>query len=338
MYQVDNASAATALPAPAAVGPNPNGFFTGGSPGVTPATVVDADWMNAVMMEIINVIVAASITPSKTNRAQLLQAIQSLGRIRLTTNLNLYVATTGNDANSGLSAGTPFLTLQAAANAAANLYDTNGFAITVNVADGTYTAGVILQRALVGGGQLNFTGDITTPTACVVNVVNASCFVYSAGSGIVQGFLVEATGAIGSGQGCGIIASTSGSVNTNHMAYGTCQAHKYSAPGGNISATGATETIVGNAGQHLLADQGNINVTGSSLTIPAAEAFTTFAVAEIGGAIQYLTSTISGAGVAGCTGVRYAVTFNGILYTAAAGASFFPGSTAGSVSNGGVYN
>jgi hypothetical protein len=46
MYQVDSATAATTLPTPAAVGPNPGGFFTNGNPGTVPATVVDQDIMN----------------------------------------------------------------------------------------------------------------------------------------------------------------------------------------------------------------------------------------------------------------------------------------------------
>jgi len=75
MYRIDNSTAATSLPTPAAVGPNPNGFFTNGSPGVVPATVVDQDWANAVQEEIAGVITNAGITLDKTNRAQLTAAI-----------------------------------------------------------------------------------------------------------------------------------------------------------------------------------------------------------------------------------------------------------------------
>jgi hypothetical protein len=79
MYRIDNSTAATSLPTPGAVGPNPNGFFTSGSPGIVPATVVDADWMNAVQEELANAIVGSGQTLSKTDRSQLAQALQ--GRI-----------------------------------------------------------------------------------------------------------------------------------------------------------------------------------------------------------------------------------------------------------------
>jgi hypothetical protein len=81
MYRIDNATAVpsgSGVPTPAPVGPNPNGFWTNGVPGVTASTIVDADWMNAVQEEILAVIAAASIAPSKTNRAQLLAALQAM--------------------------------------------------------------------------------------------------------------------------------------------------------------------------------------------------------------------------------------------------------------------
>lgn len=77
MYRIDNATAATVIPTPGAVGPNPNGFFTVGG-GVVPATIVDADWANATQEEICNAITGAGITLSKTTRTQLFAAIQAL--------------------------------------------------------------------------------------------------------------------------------------------------------------------------------------------------------------------------------------------------------------------
>lgn len=79
MYNIDNSTAAATIPPPGAVGPNPNGFFTGGNPATsTPATIVDADWLNAVQGELSNAITGMGGTLSKTNRAQLLAILQSL--------------------------------------------------------------------------------------------------------------------------------------------------------------------------------------------------------------------------------------------------------------------
>jgi len=76
MYRIDNATAATALPAPASTGPRPNGYFTKGNPSTgTPATIVDDDWANAVQEEICNVIEGAGLTLSKTDNKQLYNAI-----------------------------------------------------------------------------------------------------------------------------------------------------------------------------------------------------------------------------------------------------------------------
>jgi len=72
MYRIDNSTAATTLPTPGPVGPNPNGFFTVGDPASgIPATVVDGDWMNAVQEELANAITSDGTALSKTDRTQL---------------------------------------------------------------------------------------------------------------------------------------------------------------------------------------------------------------------------------------------------------------------------
>jgi hypothetical protein len=81
MYRIDNSTAATTIPVPGAVGPNPNGFFTDGVPGSVAATVVPADWLNATQEEIANAITASGQTLSKTNRTQLATAINTAGRL-----------------------------------------------------------------------------------------------------------------------------------------------------------------------------------------------------------------------------------------------------------------
>jgi hypothetical protein len=79
MYRIDNATALPTIPTPAAVGPVPNGFFTKGNPNTAElATIVDDDWLNALQEELANVIESAGITLSKTDRTQLLAAIQTL--------------------------------------------------------------------------------------------------------------------------------------------------------------------------------------------------------------------------------------------------------------------
>jgi hypothetical protein len=78
MFQTDQVSAVLSLPAPVAAGIP--GYFTNGNPvsGIAP-TILDADFMNMVMMELTNVVTAAGLTPSKTVYNQLLTAIRSVG-------------------------------------------------------------------------------------------------------------------------------------------------------------------------------------------------------------------------------------------------------------------
>jgi hypothetical protein len=77
MYQIDNSTALPTMPTPAAAGTP--GWFTGGSPGAgVPATILDSDWLNTVQAELIAILTAAGITPTKGQDAQLLAAIDAL--------------------------------------------------------------------------------------------------------------------------------------------------------------------------------------------------------------------------------------------------------------------
>lgn len=100
MYRIDNDTAVSSLPTPAAIGPNPNYFFTKGDPNSgIPATVVNADWANAVQEELCYVIEQSGATLSKTDRTQLLTAIKTFIQGGLsaytasTTAANTYTAT-----------------------------------------------------------------------------------------------------------------------------------------------------------------------------------------------------------------------------------------------------
>lgn len=77
MHRIDNTTAVAQLPAPAPVGTP--GYFTGGDlvGGVAP-TIVDADWLNAIQEELISILAAGGITPNKTQKNQVLQALQAM--------------------------------------------------------------------------------------------------------------------------------------------------------------------------------------------------------------------------------------------------------------------
>lgn len=77
MYQIDNSSAVAVIPASTA--PGIAGYFTDGNPatGVT-ATVLPAEFMNMVMMELANLVTAAGLELSKSDFTQVTQAVKEL--------------------------------------------------------------------------------------------------------------------------------------------------------------------------------------------------------------------------------------------------------------------
>jgi len=98
MFRIDSTGTAVALPTPAAVG-GVIGYFTKGNPTLSiPPTVVSDDWLNMVQEEIVNVITAAGLTPSKTTYTQLRDAI-ALG---LTDNVT-ELAIANNASNTALT-------------------------------------------------------------------------------------------------------------------------------------------------------------------------------------------------------------------------------------------
>lgn len=77
MYQIDNSTAATTIPAPTPAGTP--GYFTDGNPATgVAATIMPAEFMNMIMMENMNVLSAAGVTPAKGQYNQLAIAIAKI--------------------------------------------------------------------------------------------------------------------------------------------------------------------------------------------------------------------------------------------------------------------
>lgn len=77
MHRIDDATAAVALPTPAT--PGTPGYFTEGNPSLAvPATIVTADWANAIQEEIAYVIEQAGGTLDKADTTQLKAAIDTM--------------------------------------------------------------------------------------------------------------------------------------------------------------------------------------------------------------------------------------------------------------------
>lgn len=99
MYQIDNATAATSQPASTPAGTA--GFFTDGNPATNvPATIVPAEWLNSVMMELVNLVLAGGLTLQKNSFNQLVSAVKAIGRQRV-------ILTDTGAANAYAAANTP---------------------------------------------------------------------------------------------------------------------------------------------------------------------------------------------------------------------------------------
>ena len=103
MYQIDNSTAAPSQPASTATGTA--GFFTDGNPATGVAsTILPAEWLNAVMMELSNVVTGAGLTLAKNQFSQVLTAIKTLMQQSVSS-----VASDTGSANAYVVAFTPAL-------------------------------------------------------------------------------------------------------------------------------------------------------------------------------------------------------------------------------------
>ncbi len=349
MYQVDNSTAATTMPTPAAVGPNPGGFFTSGNPaGGIAATVVDQDIMNAVMMEICNVVTGADITLSKTSQTQLYQAIQALAGIIVPGGqLTLYIATTGSDSNPGTSAE-PFLTIAGAVAALAK-YNLLGLTVTLSIGAGSfagYTFNGIKTPCVI-----NLTGAghaVTTLVGAggVFGATNSNAVGAQYGAQItVSGMTLTATGTGGDYKPSGqcLSAAVGGRITIgSDIVFGSSQgSHIYTQASGSIatqglaSTTGQGYTITGGAQTHISCqDGGYVTVVDAPIILSGTPAFSVaFAFCSTGAQIGIWGNTFTGS----ATGTKYILSANAVINTEGAASSYLPGSVAGTTASGGQY-
>lgn len=263
------------------------------------------------------------------------------GNAPLSTNLNLYVSTSGSDSNNGLSPATPFATINRAINLAIS-FSGRIASIVINIANGTYTTPITIIGNNGGNlSQIAFVGNPSSPDSCIINVTNANCFTIFYGAVVtINGFKLLASGpplSITNTQGCGILAGGGATVILNNIDFNSCtNTHLYSSAGSQISMGGTGQyTISNSSNYHLIADSlGIIDISGGTVNITGTPNFSTFFAQSAKNAlIGTLSTTINGS----ATGVRYNAEANGTIFTPGRGPSFFPGSVAGITSFGGQY-
>lgn len=257
-------------------------------------------------------------------------------RIVLTANRTYYIRTDGSDSNDGLTntAGGAFLTIQKALNII-NTIDFGDKIVTLQIGDGTYTAGGIISSAWTGGGSLVIQGNSGTPANVLVSITSGNCFSVT---GVLPGLVTIKDMELRTTTGGNCINHVgTGTIKWSNIRFGACAvAHIWSGSNGSIVECAGNYNITGNATVHFFQTQGGlIRATTYNVTVSASLTFTYFAWAENDSVLYCYPNLVFSTTTA--TGTRYLVTTNSVVNVAGAGANFFPGNVAGSTSTGGQY-
>lgn len=250
-------------------------------------------------------------------------------REKLTANRTYYVRTDGSDSNSGLAntAGGAFLTIQKAADVAATEIDASTYQVTVQIADGTYT-GSTTVRPILGALPIIFQGNNTTPANVFINSTGG-CFIVDNAATSIKVIDMK----LASTANC-LYASPAGKIEFGNIDFGAATSrHINSAYNGYVGAV-SNYAISGGATAHITASGGDVLTSGLTMTITGTPAFSTaFVQANRGGKVIILGNTYTGS----ATGVRYAVSGNGVVDTNGASTTALPGNASGTTATGGQY-
>lgn len=251
----------------------------------------------------------------------------------LTAYRTYYVRTDGNNANTGLenTAGGAFLTIQKAIDTIASL-DCSIYDVYIQVADGTYTGSNTL-KSFIGSGTLIIQGNSTTPANVYINT-SSYCF---GGSSCVGKYIIKDMKLASSASSALFAINAPTNISFGNIDFGaSLNAHIYA------EGFGASITAISNYGisggcgwGHLTAIAGaTILIAGLTITISNTPALTYFAWCTRGlGMITAFSCTFTGS----ATGKRYQIENNSVCFINGASSTYFPGNSAGSVSNGGLY-
>lgn len=267
----------------------------------------------------------ASATTARTN----------LGvRDVLTANRTYYVRTDGSNSNNGLAntSGGAFLTIQKAVDTVAAL-DISVYNVTIQLANGTYTGAVTVNAPWIGSGNVTIVGNTTTPANVIISTTSADCFTAFNGARFTVSGLELRTTTAGYGLNAQNFAIVT--VGTSIRFGAVANGHMIAFGQGKIFGR-SSYTIAGGAQFHWISNVGGIiDVAGITITLSGTPAFSQqFAHAE-GMSYQSIGySTFSGT----ATGTRYIAIGGAGIDTAGGGASYLPGSAAGSVTSPGWYS
>jgi hypothetical protein len=261
------------------------------------------------------------------------------GREVLTANRTYYIRTDGSDSNNGLidSVGGAFLTPQKFIDIASSI-DNNGYTITGQFADGTYSLGstCITLKSFLGSADIILKGNTGNSSSVVFTGTNPD--------GIIQGYNVNGAYDFqyikftNTGNGHIFNAQTKTVIRHGNCNFGSVGTgwHCVSANNALItntdSAGNARNCTIsgGSSGFMLLFGAGVQEFVASTLTLSGNPSFGAFCACSGTSYVNFYGTTISGS----ATGKRYDVSSNGVISSSGV---TLPGNSAGTTSTGGQY-
>jgi len=244
-----------------------------------------------------------------------------VGRDQADDPVTLYVRADGSDSNSGLadSAGGAFLTLSYAVEEALRFYENATIQVGAGSFDSGYATGVSGQVTIIGAGM-----GLTTIEGLIAE----------AGQRFdASGLRVETAGVAFSAEGVGAL------ISAYDIDFGPADwGHAWAKSSGMISIGNYTVSGGSSDAHHLHAEKyGRVECVGVA-TLAANVSFSGgWAIADGGLAfIDYAGGSIDLDGHT-VTGKRYDIQAGSVCNTYGGGASFLPGSVAGTTASGGQY-
>jgi hypothetical protein len=241
----------------------------------------------------------------------------------------LYVSASGSNSNDGLTVATPLADIQTAYDTLVSKYDCAGQTPQINLADGTYTSGLIATTMPIGAPQVRIIGNTTTPANCLISITGNNCIQSGDAAGNVAHLFVD---------GVKMSTTTSGHCFELHYAssirqgsnidFGACAgSHVYHHTGGYWCHTAPGYTVSGGAVAHISAGVCSVAIAhGTQLSFPNAISFSqAFLAPNNGGTILFDGNTYVNKSNVSALSWSASLSNGGILATGQSTQSYLPG-------------
>jgi hypothetical protein len=186
-----------------------------------------------------------------------------------------------------------------------------------------------------GSGYITLAGNTTTPANCIISATGNCFYGLNVSRWIIKGFKLTSSGAA-----LVQIEGGGSDVQLGETDFGTSGGPAHIASRYNATITMIADYLI--SGQTTYAHYscygaGLIVAYNRTVTILANVTFSFFANSEMTGVLNTGSLTYS-LGAFVVTGARYRAVLNAVVRTGGGGASYFPGSSAGTTGTGGQYN